>query len=412
MSNMKILGSIFFAAYISTFLCKAFATTYYCKDKETISIEGESTGIIHTIALGAGSYGNNVDCSWKINAGDGNQLHMKILSSNLEYTPPYTSCFTRDSLFILEGETSSSEVLVSLCGYFNPFEVTSKGQHVYLRFSTNDKNFYDYSGIRLQFQTFGNTSCPPEWRELPVSPMECYKIMTNPTDGLIWSTAQEYCGYSMSNLIVIPTEAIFTMIQAYAVNVSVEKFWIGLNDIETENTIEWIDDTTLYPNDKLQTSSISETNDCVIQDTTKAKWEFRHCTREKFPFVCQRKKVGETKFFRIPEAVDKDNFEPVSLRWVIILSIGGGILLIILSTILYCWIRRKNAARIRSENNRRQANYRPGTSSSGRRGNNSDARNSSAQDRDSSISMRDTDTTSLPPSYEEAQLHQYITKLT
>lgn len=41
---------------------------------------------------------------------------------------------------------------------------------------------------------------------------------------------------------------------------------------------------------RLQTSSISETNDCVIQDTTKAKWEFRHCTREKFPFVCQRKK--------------------------------------------------------------------------------------------------------------------------
>lgn len=82
------------------------------------------------------------------------------------------------------------------------------------------------------------------------------------------------------------------------------------------------------------------------------------------------------------------DFEPVSLRWVIILSIGGGILLIILSTILYCWIRRKNAARIRSENNRRQANYRPGTSSSGRRGNNSDARNSSAQDRDSSINER------------------------
>lgn len=42
----------------------------------------------------------------------------------------------------------------------------------------------------------------------------------------------------------------------------------------------------------------------------------------------------------------------------------------------------------------------------------SSARNSSVQDCDSSISMRDTDTTSLPPSYEEAQLHHYITKLT
>lgn len=63
----------------------------------------------------------------------------------------------------------------------------------------------------IYFFFAGNTSCPPEWREL--SPMECYKIMTNPTDGLVWSTAQEYCGYSMSNLIVIPTEAIFTVIQ-------------------------------------------------------------------------------------------------------------------------------------------------------------------------------------------------------
>lgn len=349
MRNMKILGSIYFAAYISAFVCKATATTYYCKDKETINIEGESTGIIHTVASGAGSYGNNVDCSWKINAGDGNQLHMKILSSNLEYTPPYTSCFTRDSLFILEGETPSSEVLVSLCGYFNPFEVTSKGQHVYLRFSTNDKNFYDYSGIRLQFQIFGNTSCPPEWKEL--SPMECYKIMTNPTDGLIWSTAQEYCGYSISNLIVIPTEAIFTVIQAYAANVSVEKFWIGLNDIETENTIEWIDDTTLYPNDKLQTSSISETNDCVIQDTTKAKWEFRHCTREKFPFVCQRRKVGETKFFRIPEAIDKDKKnESHQFPWAVSLGAGGAALIIIL-ILVFC---------VRKVQNSRNNNYLTG----------------------------------------------------
>lgn len=92
-----------FCRFYSDYFLTAFATTYYCKDKETISIEGESTGIIHTIALGAGTYGNNLDCSWKINAGVGNQLHMKILSSNLEYTPPYTSCFTRDSLFILEG---------------------------------------------------------------------------------------------------------------------------------------------------------------------------------------------------------------------------------------------------------------------------------------------------------------------
>lgn len=84
----------------------AIATTYYCKDKETINIEGETSGTIHTRASGASKYDNNVDCSWKINAGDGNKIHFKILSSNLEYTPPYTSCFTRDSLFLLSGNLS------------------------------------------------------------------------------------------------------------------------------------------------------------------------------------------------------------------------------------------------------------------------------------------------------------------
>lgn len=56
-----------------------------------------------------------------------------------------------------------------------------------------------------------NTSCPPDWREL--SPSECYKIMANPGDGLTWSNAQEYCGYSLSNLIIIPTENVFTAFQ-------------------------------------------------------------------------------------------------------------------------------------------------------------------------------------------------------
>eukprot|EP00105_Crassostrea_gigas_P039334 XP_019923482.1 PREDICTED: uncharacterized protein LOC105329838 isoform X2 [Crassostrea gigas] len=221
--------------------------------------------------------------------------------------------------------------------------------------------------------------------------MECYKIMTNPTDGLVWSTAQEYCGYSMSNLIVIPTEAIFTVIQAYAVNVSVEKFWIGLNDIETENTIEWIDDTTLYPNSKLQTSSISETNDCVIQDTTKANWEFRHCTREKFSFVCQRKKVGETKFFRIPEAVDKDKKNGShQFPWAVSLGAGGAALIIIL-ILVFC-VRKVQISR----NN----NYLPGQGEVDRLTLENTERNRLANQRRASNS-KETGFSNSPPSYDD-----------
>ncbi|XP_022345413.2 uncharacterized protein LOC111137971 isoform X2 [Crassostrea virginica] len=385
---MKILNTLLLLTYISAFIiCRAIATTYYCKDKETINIEGESSGTIHTLASGASKYDNNVDCSWKINAGDGNKIHFKILSSSLEYTPPYTSCFTRDSLFLLSGDSPSSDVLVSICGNFNPFEITSKGQHVYLRFSTNDKNFYDYSGISLQFQTFGNTSCPPGWREL--SPLKCFKIMKNPLDGLIWSKAQEYCGYSLSNLIVIPTEDIFTDVQEYAKNVSVDELWIGLNDIETEDSVKWIDGSAVYPSNRLQSSSISDTKDCVIHDTKLKKWVFKYCSREKFPFACQRHKVGETELFKIPEPIEKK--EKTRLHrfpWAVSLGAGGAALVIIL-ILVFC-VRRK-------VQNRRNNNYLAGQGEVDRLTLENTERNRLASHR--SPNARETGFSSLPPTY-------------
>nr|XP_022345413.1 uncharacterized protein LOC111137971 isoform X2 [Crassostrea virginica] len=384
--DMKILNTLLLLTYISAFIiCRAIATTYYCKDKETINIEGESSGTIHTLASGASKYDNNVDCSWKINAGDGNKIHFKILSSSLEYTPPYTSCFTRDSLFLLSGDSPSSDVLVSICGNFNPFEITSKGQHVYLRFSTNDKNFYDYSGISLQFQTFGNTSCPPGWREL--SPLNCFKIMKNPLDGLIWSKAQEYCGYSLSNLIVIPTEDIFTDVQEYAKNVSVDELWIGLNDIETEDSVKWIDGSAVYPSNRLQSSSISDTKDCVIHDTKLKKWVFKYCSREKFPFACQRHKVGETELFKIPEPIEKK--EKTRLHrfpWAVSLGAGGAALVIIL-ILIFC-VRRK-------VQNRRNNNYLAGQGEVDRLTLENTERNRLASHR--SPNARETGFSSLPP---------------
>ncbi|XP_062610043.1 uncharacterized protein LOC134271849 [Saccostrea cucullata] len=406
---MKLSCPLHFTVYISFFICKALATTYYCEDKQTVNIDGVTSGTIRTLASGASSYDNNVDCSWKINAGSGNKLHFRILSSVLEYTPPYTSCYTRDSLFILDGETASSEVLVSICGYFNPYEVTSKGQHVYLRFSTNDKNFYQYSGIILQFEAFGNTSCPPDWKEL--SPLECYKIMTQPVDGLTWSNAQEYCGYSLSNLIILPTEDIFTAFQAYAVNMSVSNVWIGLNDIEVENAIKWISGTTGYLQNRLDTSSETETKDCVIHDTQTQKWTFKYCSRDKFPFACQRHKVKETDVFKVPEAIDKADFEPVSLRWVIILSISGGIVLIIIITVIYCRCKHIKARRIREGLERRQT-YQ--ASSRDRRPSRTQEPSAPPEEQTPLPSYRppsiEPDRSSLPPSYEESQRNNYITK--
>ena len=93
---------------------------------------------------------------------------------------------------------------------------------LYLKNFTSDMlfscNYMKIMGNQLRrfFLYAGNTSCPPGWREL--SPLKCFKIMENPLDGLIWSKAQEYCGYSLSNLIVIPTDDIFTDVQGMSIH--------------------------------------------------------------------------------------------------------------------------------------------------------------------------------------------------
>ena len=122
---------------------------------------------------------------------------------------------------------------------------------------------------------------------------------------------------------------------------------------------------------------------------------------------------------------DFSDFDPVSLRWVIILSIGGVILFIILVTALYCWMKKKRAERIRAENNHRD-NYRP-TRTTRETRQSILAESSTTEQRNSQRSPRNSwsqnevrpsappfyeDGPSAPPSYEEAQLDLYIRKLT
>ena len=123
---------------------------------------------------------------------------------------------------------------------------------------------------------------------------------------------------------------------------------------------------------------------------------------------------------------DFSDFDPVSLRWVIILSIGGVILFIILVTALYCWMKKKRAKRILAENNRRE-NYRPTRTTRETRQSMILAERSTSEQRNSQRSPRNywsqnevrpsappsyEDGPSAPPSYEEAQLDLYIRKLT
>ena len=111
---------------------------------------------------------------------------------------------------------------------------------------------------------------------------------------------------------------------------------------------------------------------------------------------------------------DFSDFDPVSLRWVIILSIGGVILFIILVTALYCWMKKKRAKRMQAENNRRE-NYRPTRTTRETRQSMILAERSTSEQRNSQRSPRNSWSQnevrpSAPPFYEDRPSAPHLTK--
>lgn len=100
------------------------------------------------------------------------------------------------------------------------------------------------------------------------------------------------------------------------------------------------------------------------------------------------------------------DFDPVSLRCrVIILAIIGGIVFIILLTVLYCCVKHKKAQRVRGNADRSQT-YQP--SNNARRLSSSIEPSAPAEEPNRppaywSLST-EPDRRSLPPTYEESQL--------
>lgn len=63
------------------------------------------------------------------------------------------NCFLKISLSF-SGDSDSSREITSICGERNPYEVIGSGQYVYLKFYSNDKNFYPHSGVTVTFNVF------------------------------------------------------------------------------------------------------------------------------------------------------------------------------------------------------------------------------------------------------------------
>ncbi|KAJ8302629.1 hypothetical protein KUTeg_019025, partial [Tegillarca granosa] len=246
-------------------------------------------GTIQTVESSKTFYGNNLECSWIIDGGANTRIQLNVTGVDLQWAPTYTLCTDYDNLQIRDGNTSSAKSLIAICGSINPYEVVSSRQYIHMTFRSNEKNFYDHTGVTLNFKVFCKQAtgreCPEGWRELNDN---CYKIETRTQAD--WNKAQTLCGYSQSNLVTIETDRVFDFIQDFGKRIQLQSAWIGLNDVATENVYEWLNQTSLQLDSKLDKTSFSSDKDCFAHDFNRRLWVSKYCTRDKMSFICQRYK--------------------------------------------------------------------------------------------------------------------------
>ncbi|XP_052060540.1 uncharacterized protein LOC127700880 isoform X3 [Mytilus californianus] len=336
---------------------RVISVTHYCQNGNTQTISGETSGTIRTVLTGENSYDNNLNCGWVIDGGLGKLIQLSITHVNLQLAPSYSSCGTYDHLSIMDGDATVTEAITSICGERNPYEVLSSGRYLYLKFYSNDKNFYDHSGITVNFQIFNENECPPDWTNLDTTD-QCYRIRQSPVAGVDWNSAYDNCMFSQANLAIISHHEVFDNLRAHAQNVSVASAWIGLTDIETEGKFKWLNNS--YLTDWIRTEGNNDDSDCAIFNFHTQKFQFKECERDKHLAVCQRNKVNKTTIFSIPVEKEKENTEAISLRWQIILGISGGVIIVIICFALYCKFHRTKPTSPGSENNAsRSSRYQP-----------------------------------------------------
>ncbi|KAJ8321503.1 hypothetical protein KUTeg_000943 [Tegillarca granosa] len=217
------------------FVLSVQSLRYHCDPGQTTVITRQTSGTIQTVESSKTFYGNNLECSWIIDGGPNTRIQLNVTGVDLQWAPTYTLCTDYDNLQIRDGNTSSAKSLIAICGSINPYEVVSSRQYIHMTFRSNEKNFYDHTGVTLNFKVFCKQAtgreCPEGWRELNDN---CYKIETRTQAD--WNKAQTLCGYSQSNLVTIETDRVFDFIQDFGKRIQLQSAWIGLNDVATENT--------------------------------------------------------------------------------------------------------------------------------------------------------------------------------
>ncbi|XP_028905597.1 C-type lectin domain family 4 member G-like [Ornithorhynchus anatinus] len=132
----------------------------------------------------------------------------------------------------------------------------------------------------------GNASscqpCPPGWRKFEDS---CYFFSVTT---LLWQEAKDHCIEQGAHLVIINNQQE----QNFLTQNDGKGYWIGLTDMDTEGTHQWIDGTDLIftywntgePNDS------RGVEDCVMMLTT-GRWNDFRCTSDSDNWICEKKQI-------------------------------------------------------------------------------------------------------------------------
>jgi len=106
--------TVFISSLVNKLICiyhililvTGFGATFYCVNGETQTISGQSKGTILSLEEGELFYGDNIKCSWRIDAGQGMRIKLTVVNMDLQWSAEYATCFDYDQLEVWEGTSS------------------------------------------------------------------------------------------------------------------------------------------------------------------------------------------------------------------------------------------------------------------------------------------------------------------
>ncbi|XP_013405277.1 uncharacterized protein LOC106170085 [Lingula anatina] len=286
----------------------------------------DQTGYIISRRSGQIYYGNNIMCTWFLDAGAGNSLHFTIESSSLE--PTSGVCDHHDYMVFYYGSTNSSRLRnVTWCGSDYPRTITTSGRYAYIRFKSNSADSR-YSGIRLKYETFNNTFCPPGWATYNGS--YCIQVKTHKEK---WKDSHTHCTYDQANLVSISSRQEADFIAGMQ-NISSSYIWVGFEKYSSKNhDWKWIDPAEHYEPPGLFEAGESNTECAGFNPSSKSYVEM-DCSAKNI-FACKMIKGNNTVF----PTPDRKEGEEIQWHWV---GVGAGLFVVCFFTGTKMSKRKKN----------------------------------------------------------------------